>query len=145
MTPVLHDALFKLLGVHEGSRLQEKIINSSRLLIAGVEGTECPPKPAAVIDLWSSEVERRTVAERQLASIWIAAKFWGSSLQRVSLSTLVTDLLYRFCVDAQQGSEGVCAGSWNDTMEMVNRLHEAEMVLLRRQRFVVPGVSVGIA
>nr|CCC95246.1 hypothetical protein, unlikely [Trypanosoma congolense IL3000] len=143
MSEPLHEVLLSLLAVQEGTRLREKIVNTAGLLTA-VEDEKYPASAVEVVDLWSSEAERRTLAERKLASLWIAAKFWGMSLQRVSLSTIVTDLLYRRGTSLHEEEE-LCGAGWGDVMEMVSRLHEAEMVLLRRQKFVVPGVCLGVS
>ncbi|KAG8339974.1 hypothetical protein ERJ75_000823000 [Trypanosoma vivax] len=93
MAVSLVKVMLRLLDIPEESRLCEKILHSAGLLVAVSEAGDGVLEPVELAELWSPLLERRKVAERQVAALWIAAKFWGSSLQRTSLSTLVADLL----------------------------------------------------
>ncbi|RNF25662.1 uncharacterized protein Tco025E_02043 [Trypanosoma conorhini] len=140
----LRESFFKALAVPEGSSLQQNIIKSADALLVGGGGDELMVIPNGVIegeaaDLFSPLPERREVAVEHLAALWIAAKFWGTSTHRVSMLSLLTDILLEAGLAGKVDEYGVLL---QDTPELVNRLYKTEMVLLRRSRFIVPCVSL---
>ncbi|KEG05586.1 hypothetical protein DQ04_20241010 [Trypanosoma grayi] len=147
MPVTLCNALFEVLGVPAGSVLRENILRSASALLGSSDmDAVIPPADgigeASVSDLLIPLNEEFNAAADQLAALWIAAKFWGVSLQRVSLMSLVTDIIFQLEdsdeLDAQREAS-------YDTMEIVHRLCKAEVVLLRRHGYIVPGVSLGAA
>ncbi|ESL10255.1 hypothetical protein TRSC58_02015 [Trypanosoma rangeli SC58] len=140
----LRESFFKVLAVPSGSSLQRNIIKSADALLVG--GSEDELKNSSnsaaeveVADLFSSLPERCEVAIEHLAALWIAAKFWGTSTHRVSMLSLLADIIFE--ADLAGGVDGHHM-SLQDTPELVSRLCKAEMILLRRSRFIVPCVSL---
>ncbi|EAN99408.1 hypothetical protein C3747_172g309c [Trypanosoma cruzi] len=137
----LRECFFSVLAFSEGTSLQQNIIRSADALLAGGDENDLigPLNDAANVtaaDLLSPLLERFEMAIEHLAALWLAAKFWGTSTHRVSMLSLVTDIL-ETGISREADDYGV---PLQYATEIVNRLYKAEMVLLRRSRYVVPCV-----
>ncbi|KAH9599679.1 hypothetical protein LSM04_002282 [Trypanosoma melophagium] len=140
----LHDSFFNVLAIPEGSKLRRDIMGSASALVranstVSAVDTTSGTATVALTDLFSPLTDRHGVALQHLAAMWIAAKFWGASMHQISFTSLVADLILQM---ENSSDKDACDSISQDTMELVNRLCNSEMILLRRCGFIVPGVSL---